>query len=147
MRRLLPFLLSFLMISVSLLTVLDSYGQNERITPLVDTLKDADTAYYVLPKRLQTPTAVVQLKVTRPSGTLAGSAFLQGSLNNSDWVALTSEEGGDTLTFTNVASVVKVWTIDNKYSFNRIRIETSGTVNAVPTGNVYWRRDPPYKAD
>jgi hypothetical protein len=85
---------------------------------------------------------------TKISGTVGGSALFQGSVNNSTWYTLKSDESQlisgqfteDTATLAN-ATTTYVWNYPNhEFKYYRIRfITTDGA--AAPTGTVYYRRN------
>jgi len=66
----------------------------------------------------------IQAVVTKTSGTVAGSAILYASLDNSNWTAI----GSDTLTLANQATNFHLWHVTSSlYRYYRITVLTSGT--------------------
>lgn len=80
-------------------------------------------------------TVTVQLNITRISGTAAGTAILQGSLDGTNYVTLHYATGGattgvqnDSFTLTNVASQSVSWVINpSAYTYYRVSVTGSGT--------------------
>jgi hypothetical protein len=109
-----------------------------------DTLTNADTANIYISTALgSTTTAVadnisrsVEVLLTKLSGTAAGSAKLQGTIDGTNWVTIATD------TFTNVTSNVFVYAMrsngDLLYKQYRVQVITSGTVSAIP--KVYFLR-------
>lgn len=102
-------------------------------TGLPDTTTNAATTY--LTAKVSTPgTLTVQLSATKVSGTVAGSASLQASIDGANtpgnWFAV---PGTDTLTFTD-GNNSKVWTVSSNALAYRIRYVTTGTNKTAPKG-------------
>lgn len=83
----------------------------------------------------------IHLSVSRISGTLAGTATLYGSNNDSTWFAIPTEKVNDTagfnyrtsdvLTLTNVAAVSKIWVVSPAvYKRYKVVVTGSGTMAA-----------------
>lgn len=77
----------------------------------------------------------IQPVITRATGTMAGTAILNVSLDNITWLPVV----GDTLTLTNAASNSVIWRFDNPvYNFYRIIVSgattVTGTASAKFTG-------------
>lgn len=104
-------------------------AQSSVLVVSTDTLNNTETANIALPRLTGGYYAIgIQALVTRVSGTAAGSAFVQGSLDGTNWVSVS-----DTLTFTNVASQTKIWAIATPvYEYYRVQFSSNGTVVAVP---------------
>lgn len=99
-----------------------------------DTLTNADTVYVTLTGELD-GLAGIQVSITKISGTVAGNAILEGSIDGSAWVTVVA----DTLTFSNTALQSKVWSLSsNSYKTYRVRCITSGTQSCRPA--VAWIR-------
>ncbi len=104
--------------------------------PETDTLVNADTVYKVFPIiGTKDKLFAIQPVVTKVSGTMAGTSFLQASLDGTNWVSV------DSLTVTDVSVNTKLISIeDPKYAYYRFLFRTSGTVKAVPR-LYYWLRN------
>jgi hypothetical protein len=99
-------------------------------------LTNADTAYFNL--SMENNTVSAQATVTKTSGTVAGDIILQGSDDNSNWDAITTQALSDQTTN------YKVFSPHNsagklQYAHYRIRVRTSGTC-AVTIAGVDVRR-------
>jgi hypothetical protein len=96
-----------------------------------------DTAYFNLAGESNTVSA--QATVTKTSGTVAGDIVLQGSDDNTNWDAITTQALSDQATnykvFSPHNSVGKL-----QYAYYRIRVRTSGTC-AVTASAVDVRRN------
>lgn len=110
-----------------------------------DTLTNADTANVYISSGIgSTTTAIadniaksVECLLTKLSGTAAGSVKLQGTVDGTNWVTLSTD------TFTNIAANVFVYAMrsstgDLIYKQYRVQFITSGTVSAIP--KVYFLR-------
>lgn len=77
----------------------------------------------------------IQVDVEKVSGTVAGSIYIQGSLDKSNWVNL------DTLSPSNVANqtFLKVYT-SYPYSYLRISYTGAGTMAAIPRARALYKR-------
>lgn len=90
-------------------------------------LTNADTAYFNLAG--ENTIVSTQATVTKTSGTVAGDIILQGSDDNSNWDAITTQ------TLSDQATNYKVFSPHNsvgklQYAYYRIRVRTSGTCAA-----------------
>jgi hypothetical protein len=110
-----------------------------------DTLTNGDTANIYISTGLgSTTTAVadnisrsIEILVTKLSGTAAGSVKLQGTVDGTNWVTISTD------TLTNTTSNVFVYNMrassgDLLYKQYRAQVITSGTVSAIP--KVYYLR-------
>jgi len=95
-----------------------------------DTLTNADTVNIALPTATGGYYAVaIQGTVSKVSGTVSGTAIIQGSLDGSNWQNI----GTDTLTFTDQTTNFKIWALTpSVYQYHRVRFISAGTVVAVP---------------
>jgi hypothetical protein len=111
-------------------TAPQAHSQASVLITSTDTLVNTDTAYISLPTATGGYYAVgIQAVVTKVSGTAAGTAIIQGSLDGTNYVTI----GTDTLTFTNVTTNTKVWEITpSVYQYHRVRFISSGTVVEIP---------------
>lgn len=71
--------------------------------------------------------AAIQIKLTKISGTVAGTTKLQGSLNGTNW-----EDIGSAFTHTDVASQAKLFSVTGgvPYTYLRTTSTGSGTMSA-----------------
>lgn len=82
-------------------------------------------------------TVSVQLDVTQVSGTIAGKAYLQGSVNGVNYVTI------DTTAFAAGAVYTKIWTYTSEpYVFYRVIGYSTGTVSANVAVYGAFRRPP-----
>jgi hypothetical protein len=146
-------ILSLLLLATTFLVVLPTVTNKAHaqivttLTPTAadDTLTNADTAnVYVSTGLGATTTAVadnisrsVECLLTKLSGTAAGSVKLQGTIDGSNWVTISTD------TFTNITSNVFVYEMRTTagnlvYKQYRVQFITSGTVSAIP--KVYYLR-------
>jgi len=84
----------------------------------------------------------VEFKVVRLSGTTAGTATLQGSMNGTDWNALTTPNTATALatyTVANAASAFYVWNISSSpYPYLRVSwTATTATFSAILSAKFY----------
>lgn len=123
-------LIMVLLIAVTAFIASESKAQSSVLVNTTDTLTNTDTVYISLPTATGGYYAVgIQAVVSRVSGTAAGTAIIQGSLDGINYVDIST----DTLTFTNVATNTKIWAITpSVYQFHRVKFTSSGTVVAVP---------------
>lgn len=93
-----------------------------------DTVTNTETEYLTVTIRENYEQVVFQYVCNKLSGTVAGTATLQASLNNSNWIDL------DTLTNTNVSAQTFFFdvttTTPNKYKYYRVVCTGSGTMAA-----------------
>jgi hypothetical protein len=88
----------------------------------------------------------VQLTVTKIGGTVAGTSVLQGSIDGTNYVTLTSHyaDPGDTansVTNTNVATQSWIWDVGNsKYLYYRVTTTGSGTMTAKVQAKIMVRK-------
>lgn len=107
------------------------------MAPAADTTTNADTVYLVSPKLTSSYDVVtVQLNVTKISGTVAGNAEIQASLDGVNY----STVAEDTLTLTNGNSS-KIWALGRSdYLYYRVRVATSGTQSSAARGIILYRK-------
>lgn len=78
------------------------------------------------------------LTVTKGTGTVAGTAVLQGS---HDGTIYSTVEGKASVTLTDVATQSFNWTLaPSAYQYYRIQVTTTGTQTSTPTATVLIRR-------
>ncbi len=99
-----------------------------------DTLVNTDAETFTVRMAKVYPTVAIQAVVTKVSGTVAGYAISQVSVDGTNYVDL------DTLTLTNVASQTKIWTYSNSpYLYHRVRFTSSGTTVYLPAVYIVTR--------
>lgn len=110
-----------------------------------DTLTDAQTGYLYtkLPQNGNVGYYTAQLDLTRVSGTLAGIAYLEGSIDTTLTEAnrkYTRVGGGnDSLLIVNGATFTgRVYIKDKKDLCYRWRIAQTGTVKCIPSGKILF---------
>lgn len=119
--------------------------QTLRVAAAEDTLTNVDTAYL-----LATISGIYDLNfkltITKISGTVGGTALLQGSPDNSNWFTINStaqdfaaSQFQSSATVTN-GTADYWWNVpatNHVYRYYRIRVITSGTQSCAPTGTAY----------
>jgi len=112
---------------------------NPSATSTLDTATNAGTMY-LAGRVTGAGTAVIQLNVTKVSGTVAGSASIQASIDNStnpaSWFAV---PGSDTLTLAD-ASQVKAWTVTANALHYRVKYTTTGTQKSTPKAYILLKK-------
>ena len=109
-----------------------------RASRALATLTNADTVNYVkkVPSTLSNGIVAVSFTVTRLSGTAAGSAAFQYSIDGSNWIT------DSTFTLSNAASQTFSFTKTSiPFSAYRVRLITSGTVTARGKGWLLYRKN------
>jgi hypothetical protein len=105
-----------------------SHAQSAVTMPLVagDTANNAGTVSKVISATAGYSAIGMKVKITKISGTLAGTAKFQGSVDNSDW-----DDIGSAFTVTDVASQFKYFTATGgaPYTYYRILVTGSGTMS------------------
>lgn len=105
---------------------------------LLDTVTNAGTKYLIPASAISGLTKVLEYSVTitKISGTVAGSLFLQGSMDNTNWYTI-----GAASTPTDVASQTFYFKIaDYGTKYTRIGYTGAGTMAASFAGKVLARR-------
>jgi hypothetical protein len=119
------------MLCFAFCTVQDAQSQSILMAGSGDTI--VNTGAKSVSQKFTTTANVVsfQAVVSKVSGTVAGTAVLQASNNDTTWVTIST----DTLTLTDVAVNSKVWNVpNNPYVSYRILYTGSGTMAAVARG-------------
>ena len=81
---------------------------------------------------------VFVLTVTKGTGTVAGTAILQGSQDNTLFATV---PGAATATLTDVATQNFAWVVaPSSFSYYRISVSTTGTQTSTPTGTCLIRK-------
>lgn len=107
------------------------------LAPSPDTLTNVDTSNMILKiPGAYNEVLTFQLNVTKLSGTTAGSAYVQGSLDGVNYFTL---PGTDTLTFAN-SNNFKVWVLPkSQFLWYRVRAIGSGTQSTKLNSLVLFR--------
>lgn len=125
----------FLLLTLSLSLFAVSFGQGTALTVTGSPVTAPGTA------NLTGPTTIVfyesgafQTVITRTSGVVAGSANLQGTVDGTNWVTLT------TVALTDVATQSFVFTaVPVAFSRYRVSVTTSGTSVIAVTGTYRYK--------
>lgn len=128
MKTILFFLLTFC------LAIAWQPAQCQRSATVGDTMTNANTQTISTDLTLNSLVGI-QASVVKVSGTVAGTAILQGTIDGVGWQAI------DTLTLANVATNTEVWAITpdtNNYRQYRVVFATTGTQVSIP--RVAWLR-------
>lgn len=128
MKKLLFALMVFMVAAV--FTAPEAKAQAAVLVSSTDTLTNVDTVNIALPTATGGYYAVaIQGTVTKVSGTISGTAIIQGSLDGTNWQTI----GTDTLTFTDQATNFKIWALTpSVYQYHRVRFISAGTMVGVP---------------
>lgn len=136
--------LFLILIAGSLLAASSSYGQAgyyALATPNalgLDTVTNAAAKAGVIKISGYMKTVAVQVTVTKISGTVGGSAALQGSL---DGVTYYNVTGATALTLTDVASQGQIWSlVDPGYQYYRVLVTGTGTMSVSFSDSAISRR-------
>ncbi len=107
------------------------------LIPSPDTLTNVDTSNMILKiPGAYNDVLTFQLNVIKLSGTTAGSAYVQGSLDGANYFTL---PGTDTLTFAN-SNNFKVWVLPkSQFLWYRVRATGSGTQSTKLNSMVLFR--------
>ncbi len=151
MKKLHLLIAAILLLAISFVAPTQANAQDVKTiipTPADDTLTNADTATVYISNATSgvgsVSTAVaessarsVECLLTKLSGTAAGSVKLQGSVDGTNYITISTD------TFTNITSNVFVYSMrsstgDLIYKQYRVQFITSGTVSAIP--KVYYLR-------
>lgn len=99
-----------------------------------DTTVNTGTSYLQLKNSGVAQTVTVQFNATKISGTVAGTVTLMGSLDGTNFKALTQQEVSTaipTFTATDVATQSNIWVIkNNPYQYYRVSWTGTGTMSA-----------------
>ncbi|MDP1763067.1 MAG: hypothetical protein Q8L07_04200 [Sediminibacterium sp.] len=123
---------------ISLAATFSLRAQSNQLTPAIDTSTNAQTRYIVTGvQNGQYQTFSIQFVKDSVSGTVAGYALIQASIDNSHW----KDVNTDTFTFTNTGSQNYLWDLTkNKYLYYRIKVVTTGTQVSTNKGYL-WRKE------
>lgn len=110
-------------------------AQLRSIPNVADTAINADAVNLSFQSPGYADVTTVQLNIIKISGTVAGSAYVQGSLDNVNWFTVS-----DTLTLAD-ATQVKIWALGTaQHLYYRVRVVTSGTQRSLPSAIVLFRK-------
>lgn len=119
---------TLLIASIALLASCSAVAQNNVITMT----HSGDTATQAVSKHVDYnvtklyKSVSIQSKLTKISGTVAGYSVLKGSLDNTNFVDIST----DSLLATNVTTNTKIWVVDNSpYPFYRVTTVGTGTMS------------------
>jgi hypothetical protein len=120
----------FLMLMLAVVAIAVSAQRGRVITLDVDTITDAGTTSVVLPAFTGDDMVTIQAVYTQLTGTAAGTATLEGSVDGTNYVALTDYAGfikgypNDSLTITNGATTS--WVVQGN-GFYKYRVKNVGS--------------------
>lgn len=119
-----------IIMATTVITAQHVQAQSSVLVSSTDTLTNADTTTISLPTATGGYYAVgIQAVITRVSGTAAGTAIIQGSLDGTNYVDI----GTDTLTLTNQVTNTKIWALTpSVYQYHRVKFISAGTTVLVP---------------
>lgn len=114
-------------------------AQAQAITPTNsgDSLTNADTVNLIQQIRGEWASVAFQVVVSKASGTVAGTARFQGSIDGTNYVDINT----DTLALSDQATNTKIW-VDTgaNYLYYRVNVITSGTQSSAASGSVFRRK-------
>lgn len=115
-----------------------SSAQVVTMTGSGDTVTNAETEY-ILYKAQTNYMVGIQLQVTKLSGTVAGTATIEASIDGTNYVTIPD---ADTLTLTNVSSQGLLWNFSpSPYVYYRLKITGSGTMAARVYGYMVSKKE------
>lgn len=124
----------FILIASMLFTVTALQAQTETMTSQysssVDTVTDAGTKYMYSVKAKNKVPALIVFSATKISGTVAGTATLEASVDGSTWYSYYgSKDSTYSFTLTNVSSQAYRWEIPQLNDlYVRVKVVGSGTM-------------------
>lgn len=102
-----------------------------------DTVTNAGTVNLDATIKAYNPVVSFQVVATKISGTVAGTAILQASIDGTNYVSI----GEDTLTLSNTTTNTHLWVIEpSPYLYYRIKVTGSGTMSARTSGYALPRK-------
>ena len=111
-----------------------AFGQKTNVVNFTSngaTLTNSGSASVTLQADVYSKTISVQAKVTKTSGTIAGTGILYGTLDGTNYVQVNT----DTLSLTDQTTNTKIWIVDNNvYKTYKITFVGSGTMAATVYG-------------
>lgn len=110
--------------------MLSTYGNAK------DTVTNTGVNYVTITTTKSQNNVSVQPVITKISGTVAGTYYLQGSLDGINYVSIV----GDSVTATNVTTNTKIWKESTRaYQYYRIGYTGSGTMVATLKGSCFYQ--------
>ena len=104
------------------------------MTATQDTVINAGTTSHVKLLQAHYNTVTVAVRITKISGTVGGSAALQGSIDGTNYFSIS---GASNLTLSDVASQGTLWVTTNApYSYYRVLTTGSGTMRALVVAKI-----------
>lgn len=126
----------FIFLSLLFLSSL-TFAQTNPATNMVatqDTVINGGTTSHVKLLQAHYQTVTVAVRITKVSGTVGGSAALQGSIDGTNYFAIS---GASNLTLTDVASQGTLWvTTSAPYSYYRVLTTGTGTMRATVSAKI-----------
>lgn len=122
-------ILSLLLLAVLMAFSNNTHAQTPSLLPLIagDTVVNTATVNKQITASAGYSAVGVQAVITKISGTVAGTATFQGSLDNTNWETI-----GSAFTMTNVATQAKLFVQSggSPYHYYRVSFVGSGTMSA-----------------
>lgn len=127
----------FILIAILGLFCLTSNAQvtnmTSRYSNTTDTVSNTDTKYMYVTVTASHENVSIQPVITKVSGTVAGTYFIQGSLDGTNYVS--NIVSTDSVTATNVTTNTYIWALTSKaYKYYRIGYTGSGTMSTTLKG-------------
>jgi len=138
MKKLLFLLSMFAAMAFTIVPVTDCKAQlrTMTVTAADDTLVNGDTGYVSIQVNEFRSIITFELNVLKNSGTVAGTAILQGSFDGTNYVQI----GSTAYTITDVAAQYANWIVTpSSHIYYRIRVITTGTQSSSPSGKALIR--------
>lgn len=103
-----------------------------------DSITNTGTKYLTATADGNTIAAAIQVIFTKTSGTAAGKATIEYSIDGTNYDRVNK----DSLNIQNVASQFKIWpiTLPNSYKYWRIKVVGSGTSRYILTSSYFYRK-------
>lgn len=138
MKRLITLIVGVTLVAALLAFSVESKGQVKNLLSTYnltsDTVVNTATAYLTVQSKGPAETVTIQFTATEISGTTAGTVTLLGSVDGTNFKALTVQEATTaipTYTATDVASQTNLWVIkNNPYQYYRVSWTGTGTMSA-----------------
>lgn len=113
-------------------------AQYTSMTGSGDSIVNTGTKYLTKSLDGNVTSATIQVVFTKTSGTAAGKATIEYSIDGVNYYRLNS----DSINITNTTTQSKMWTISNPggYKYVRIKVVGSGTSRYILTGTIYIRK-------
>ena len=128
-----------LIIAAFALTSVIASAQSTVVSPMLspyslalDTVTNAGTNYVTVNTTSAWTDVTIQPVITKVSGTVAGTYYLQGSIDGTNFKSIV----GDSVTATNVTTNTKLWVLSTR-SYKYYRVAYTGTGTMVATLRSY----------